>query len=43
LILSPAIRMFSEPDDASSALTMGAGWLLNPSVAEWLIRAPTRH
>lgn len=43
LILGPAILMFGEPDDASRALMMGGGWLLNLSVAEWLIRASTRR
>jgi uncharacterized membrane protein len=42
LILGPAMLMFGEPDDASRALMMGAGWLLNLTVAEWLIRAPSR-
>lgn len=38
LILGPAMLVFGEPDDASRALMMGAGWLLNLTVAEWLIR-----
>jgi uncharacterized membrane protein len=38
LILGPAMLMFGEPDDARRALMMGAGWLLNLTVAEWLIR-----
>ncbi|EHR71606.1 putative membrane protein [Burkholderiales bacterium JOSHI_001] len=39
LILGPAMLVFGEPDDASRALMMGAGWVLNLAVAEWLIRA----
>jgi uncharacterized membrane protein len=43
LILGPAMLMFGEPGDACRALMMGAGWLLNLTVAEWLIRAPSRR
>lgn len=43
LILGPAMLMFGEPGDACRALMMGAGWLLNLAVAEWLIRAPSRR
>lgn len=43
LILGPAMLMFGEPDDACRALMMGAGWVLNLSVAEWLIRTPSRR
>ena len=38
----PAMPAFGEPDDAFRALMMGAGWLLNLTVAEWLIRAPSK-
>lgn len=43
LILGPAMLMFGPPDDAFRALMMGAGWLLNLAVAEWLIGASSKH
>ena len=33
----PPLLIIGEPDDLSRALMMGAGWVLNPAVAEWLI------
>ena len=39
LIQIPPLLLFGEPDDLSRALMMGAGWLVNLAVAEWLIRA----
>jgi len=43
LIPGPAMLVFGELDDTFRALMMGAGWLLNLAVAEWLIRAPSRR
>lgn len=43
LILGPAILMFGEPGDACRTLMMGAGWLLNLTVAERLIRASAKR
>jgi hypothetical protein len=43
LLLGPAMLLFGEPDDTSRALMMGAGWMLNLIVAEWLIRAPSHR
>jgi uncharacterized membrane protein len=43
LILGPAMLLFGEPDDSCRGLMMGAGWLLNLTVAEWLIRTPSRR
>ena len=38
LIQIPPLLIIGEPDDLSRALMMGAGWVLNLAVAEWLIR-----
>jgi uncharacterized membrane protein len=39
LIQIPPLLLLGEPNDMSRALMMGAGWVLNVVVAEWLIRA----
>lgn len=36
----PWILFFVEPDGFTRALLMGAGWLINIAVAEWVIRKP---
>ncbi len=43
LLLGPAILLFGEPDGTGRALMMGAGWVLNLAVAEWLIRSAPMH
>ena len=32
------LLLFGTPNELTLALMMGAGWLVNPGVAEWLIR-----
>ena len=34
----PPLRLFGAPDDLTLALVMGAAWVGNIAVAEWLIR-----
>jgi uncharacterized membrane protein YozB (DUF420 family) len=36
----PWILLFGVPDELTRALLMGAGWLINIAVAEWVIRKP---
>lgn len=36
----PWILFFGAPDELTRALLMGAGWLINLAVAEWIIRKP---
>jgi len=42
LILGTAMLLWGEPGATGRALMMGAGWVLNLAVAEWLIRAGRR-
>jgi hypothetical protein len=34
----PLLLLFGKPDELTLALLMGAAWVLNLAVAEWLIR-----
>ena len=36
----PWVLFFGEPDELTRALLMGAGWVINLAVAEWIIRRP---
>lgn len=38
LVQLPPLLLVGEPTDMGRALMMGAGWILNLAVAEWLIR-----
>jgi len=42
LILIIPVILFGKPDPDSLALLMGAAWVINLVVAEWLIRWPSR-
>jgi uncharacterized membrane protein len=43
LIQIPPLVLVGEPNDMSRALMMGAGWVVNVVVVEWLIRARSRR
>lgn len=36
----PWLLFFGEPDELTRALLMGAGWVINLAIAEWIIRKP---
>ena len=39
----PWFILFGKPGEASRAFLMGAGWVINLVVAEWLIRRRVRR
>ena len=43
LIQIPPVMMFGPPDADTHALLMGAAWVINLAVAEWLIRRQALH
>ncbi|MEP7241146.1 MAG: DUF2306 domain-containing protein [Devosia sp.] len=43
LVQIPQVMIFGKPDSITLALLMGSAWILNLSVAEWLIRRQRRR